>query len=37
MEDFGRQLGCLISGLVWTVAVLVMIVCILIALLAGRW
>lgn len=33
MDGFGRQLGCLLNGLLWTVAVLIVTVAVLVALL----
>ncbi len=36
VDDFGRQLGCLMNGLLWTIAVLVVMVAVLVSLiLAG--
>jgi hypothetical protein len=33
MDDFGRQVGCLLNGLLWAVAVLAVTVAVLVALL----
>jgi hypothetical protein len=33
VDDFGRRLGCLLNGLLWTVAVLIVAVAVLVALI----
>jgi hypothetical protein len=37
VEDFGRQLGCLITWLAWTAVVLMVIGVVLTVLLIWRW